>query len=223
MPARTPDGRTLTVEGSPQPFTMGWSYMVWARGDGGSLRFHTAAAGARELISRHLGEYGRFTVREVSWNGARLVSHEDPENGGTTMLWIGPHHEVYTFIPGVNVPFEAFMGHLAGFDIQDAPDGVVLAPRLGARVRLGNMLAVNTLDGVCSVQVNPVGDLPRPGGTGKRVRGGALWKLDERRADGRVLRSAIVVNETTTTTLIAREADDPRFAAVADSITCGLN
>jgi hypothetical protein len=222
MPARTPDGRTLAVDGSPQPFTMSWSYLLWAYGDDGALRFHTAAAGARELITRHLGEFDRFTVREISWNGARLVSHEDPETGGTTMLWIGPHHEVYTFIAGVNVPFEAFMGQLAGFDIQDAPDGVVLAPRLGSRVRLTNMLAFNTLEGVCSVQVNPAADMPVPGGSGKRVRGGALWKVDQRSADGGVLRSAILVNDTTTTTLVARQADDPRFAAVADSIKCRL-
>jgi hypothetical protein len=221
MLARTPDGRTLTVDGSPQPFTMGWSHLIWAQSDSGALRFHTGAAGARELITRHLGEYERFTVREVSWNGARLVSHEDPEND-TTMLWIGPHHEVYTFVPGTNVPFEVFIGHLSVFDIHDAPEGVVLAPRPGARVRLGDMLAVNSLEGVCSIQVNPAGSLPTPGGTGKRVRGGALWKRDERAADGRVLRSAILVNTTTTTILTAREADDPRFAAVADSLTCGL-
>ncbi len=222
MLARTPDGRTLTVDGSPQPFTMGWSYMIWAQSDNGALRFHTGAAGSRELIARHLGEYERFTVREVSWNGARLVSHEDLENGGTTMLWIGPHHEVYTFVPGTNVPFEVFIGYLSLFDIQDAPEGVVLAPRPGARVRLGDLLAVNSLEGVCSIQVNPAGSLPTPGGSGKRVRGGALWKRDERAADGRVLRSAILVNATTTAILTAREADDPRFAAVADSLTCGL-
>ncbi|MEO3808039.1 hypothetical protein ABGB17_03460 [Sphaerisporangium sp. B11E5] len=223
MPARTPDGRTLAVDGSPQPFTMGWSYMVWAYGEDGALRFHTAAAGARELIARHLGEYDRLTVREVSWNGARLVSHEDPANGGTTMLWIGPHHEVYTYVPGLNVPFEAFMAQLAPFDVRDAPDGVVLAPRAGSSTRLANLLAFNTLEGVCSVQVNPAAELPAPGGPGKRVRGGALWKLDERRADGRVLRSAVLANETTTATLIARQADDPRFAAVADSIKFKLN
>lgn len=222
MPARTPDGRTLMVD-SPQPFTMGWSYMVWAYGADGNFRFHTAAAGARELISRQLGEYDRFTVREVSWNGARLVSHEDPANGGTTMLWIGPHHEIYTYVPGVNVAFEAFMGLLSGFEIDDAPDGVVLVPRPGSATRLTNLLAFNTLREVCSVQVNPVADLPAPGGTGKRVRGGSLWKLDERRADGKVLRSAIIVNETTTATLVARRADDPSFAAVADSIKFKLN
>ncbi|MFC6087066.1 hypothetical protein [Sphaerisporangium aureirubrum] len=223
MSARTPDGRKLTVDGSPQPFTMGWSYMLWAYGDDGAFRLHTGAAGARELIARHLGEFDRFTVREVSWNGARLISHEDAESGGTTMLWIGPHHEIYTFVPGLNVPFEVFMGQLSVFDIRDAPEGVVLAPRLGSRVRLSSMLAFNTLDGVCSVQVNPVAEMPAPGGTGKRVRGGALWKVDETRADGRVLRSAIVVNDTTTTTLVARQADDPRFAAVVDSIKCRLN
>ncbi len=223
MLARTPDGRTLTVDGSPQPFTMGWSYLLWARSDRGAQRFHTGAAGARELIARHLGEYDRFTVREVSWHGARLVSHEDPENGGTTMLWIGPHHEVYTFVQGTNVPFEAFIGLLAAFDVRDAPDGVVLAPRLGARVRLDGLLAVNSLEGVCSIQVNPAGALPTPGGTGKRVRGGALWKRDERADDGRVLRSAVLVNTSTTTILTARDADDPRFAAVADALTCGLS
>ncbi len=146
---------------------MGWSYLFWARNDNGAQRFRTGAAGARELIAHHLGEYDRFTVREVSWNGARSGLHEDPENGGTTMLWIGPHHEVYTFIQGTNVPFEVFIGLLAAFDVRDAAwRASVLAPRLGARVRMDGLLAVNSLEGVCSIQVNPAGSLPTPGGTG---------------------------------------------------------
>ena len=55
------------------------------------------------------------------------------------------------------------------------------------------------------------------------MRGGALWKREERADNGRLLRTAILVNTTTTTILVARNADDPRFAAVADSLACGLN
>jgi hypothetical protein len=225
MPVRTPDGRTLTVEGMPEPFKTGWSYMLWVHGDNGGYRIHTGAAGARELVARYLGEFSRFIVREASWNGARLVSYEDPEISGTTMLWIGAHHELYTFIPGTNVPFEVFMDQLGRFDVQDAPDGLVLTPRPGSRVQLASLIAVNTLDGVCSVQVKPRSEAAPdlPGRAGKRVRGGELWKVDERAADGKLFRSALLVNDTTATTLIAARPDDPRFAAVADSVHCKLN
>jgi hypothetical protein len=83
---------------------------------------------------------------------------------------------------------------------------------------------VNALDGVCSVQVKPVAEIGSrmPRGSGKQVRGGRLWKIDEQGADGKLLRSALLVNDTTATTLIAANGEDPGFAAVADSITCGL-
>ncbi|MDP4504813.1 hypothetical protein [Nonomuraea turcica] len=225
MPIRTPDGRTLTVEGLPAPFTTRWSSVLWTHSPAGGYRLHTGAAGARELVARHLGEYERFVVREVSWNGARLVSYEDPEIGGTTMVWIGPYHELYSFIPGTAVPFEVFMDELNKFDMQDSPDGLVLKPRPGSQVRLGNVIAVNTLDGVCSVQVKPRGQAESevPARVGKRVRGGELWKLDEPGADGRLRRTAMLVNESTATSLIAINPDDPRFAAVADSLVCTLS
>jgi hypothetical protein len=225
MPVRTPDGRTLTVEGTPEPFTTGWGFMLWVNGDGGAYRIHTGPAGVTELVARHRGDFSRFTVREASWKGARLVSHEDPKISGTTMLWIGPHHELYTFVAGTSVPFEVFMDQLSKVDLQDSPDGLVLTPRAGSRARLSSLIAVNTLDGICSVQVKPRSEAAPelPDHAGRRVRGGELWKDDKRAADGGLFRSALLVNDTTATTLIAAKADDPRFAAVADSITCGLN
>lgn len=51
------------------------------------------------------------------------------------------------------------MDWLAQFDIQDSPTGLTMLPRPGSRVRYGRMLAFNTIDQVCSVQIKPKGDV----------------------------------------------------------------
>lgn len=93
MHVRAPDGRKLTVKGNPWPFMNPWSYIVWAYGEGGGTRFNINAAGSTELIAKLTSEWDNLKVREVSWNGERIQSHEDRASGGTTLLWIGPHNE----------------------------------------------------------------------------------------------------------------------------------
>ncbi|MBB6348119.1 hypothetical protein ACWGH8_19880 [Nonomuraea muscovyensis] len=225
MQVRAPNGQTLTVDGNPQPFIGGWAYLIWAHGPTGGIRFQVTPAGSAELVSKQLGDWSRFTVREAQWNGGRLMSLEDPESG-TNMVWVGPHHEVATFFNGTGVPFEAFMDILAKFDLQDTPDGLTMLPRAGSGLTLGNLLAVNTIDQVCNVQVKPIADSSEavPRSSGRRVRGGAMWRVDERDESGAVkTRSVFVVNETAATTVVAANPDDTRFIGVVESISCRLS
>lgn len=142
------------------------------------------------------------------------------------MVWVGPHNEVSTFFNGTGVPFEAFMDILAKFDIQDTPQGLAMLPRAGSGLTLGNLLAVNTIDQVCTVQVKPVADASEsiPRATGKRVRGGSMWRVDEQDEAGAVrTRSVFMVNDTAATTVVAARPDDARFIDVVESISCRLS
>ncbi|MEU7894079.1 MULTISPECIES: hypothetical protein [Nonomuraea] len=226
MKVRTPDGRSLSVSGNAKPFIGGWAYIVWAFGPEGGLRFYVTPAGSAEVIGKQLGEWGKYTVREAGWNGGTLRSLEDPEAGGTTMMWIGPHHEISTYVNGVGVPFEVFMDKLAAFDVQDAPEGLTMLPRAGSGMSLANLLAVNTIDQVCSVQVKPLADVASdvPRTRGKQVRGGSMWRVDDHDESGQLRsRSALLVNRSTATTVMAARSDDPQFVSVVESITCELN
>lgn len=225
MQVRAPNGQSLTVDGNPQPFMGGWAYLLWAHGPSGGTRFQVTPAGAAEVVAKQMGDWSRYTVREAQWNGGRLLSLEDPQSG-TTMVWIGPHNEVSTFFTGTSVPFEAFMDILAMFDIQDKPEGLIMSPRAGSGLTLGNLLAVNTIDQVCSVQVKPVEGasdaIPRV--AGKRVRGGQMWRIDEHDTAGAVqTRSVLMVNDSTATTVVAARPDDKSFINVVESISCRLS
>ncbi|MEV8372838.1 hypothetical protein AB0P21_08865 [Kribbella sp. NPDC056861] len=226
MQVRAPDGRELTVKGNPWPFMNPWSYIVWAYGEGGGTRFNITPAGSTELIAKQTGEWADLKVREISWNGARIQSHEDKVHGGTTLLWIGPHNEIGTFVSGTGVPLELFMDTLAKFDLRDAPEGVTMLPRAGSGLRLTNLLATNAIDQLCSVQIKPVADAHGliPATKGKGVTGGAMWRFDELDKAGDVrVRSAFVVNNSTATTVVANRPTDPKFISVVESLTCSLS
>ncbi|UBU16256.1 hypothetical protein [Nonomuraea gerenzanensis] len=226
MQVRAPNGQSLTVEGNSQPFIGGWAYVIWAHGPAGGTRFQVTPAGSTEVVSKQLGDWPRFTVREAQWNGGRILSLEDPEQGTTNMVWVGPHNEVATFFNGVGVPFEAFMDILVKFDVQDTPEGLTMLPRAGSGLTLGNLLAVNTIDQVCAVQVKPAADAADavPPTKGKRVRGGSMWRVDEKDEAGAVqTRSAFMVNDSTATTVVAARPDDVRFIDVVETISCRLS
>jgi hypothetical protein len=225
MHVRAPNGQSLTVDGTSQPFIGGWAYLIWAHGPTGGLRFQVTPAGSTEIVSKQLGDWARYTVREAQWNVGRILSLEDPASG-TNMVWVGPHNEVSTFFNGTGVPFEAFMDILAKFDIQDTPQGLAMLPRAGSGLTLGNLLAVNTIDQVCTVQVKPVADASEsiPRAAGKRVRGGSMWRVDEQDEAGAVqTRSVFMVNDTAATTVVAARPDDARFIDVVESISCRLS
>jgi hypothetical protein len=226
MKVRAPNGQSLSVEGSPWPFIGGWAYNLWVYGEGGGVRFDVTPAGSNELVSRELGEWARFKVREASWNGGRIVSLEDPENGGTNMVWVGPHNEVSSYVGGVGVPLEIFMDMLSKFAVDDAVEGLTLLPLAGSGLRQGKLLAVNVIDQLCSVQITPVAEATEniPRSQGKQVRGGSMWRFDERDEKGALrTREAFVVNDTTATSIITYQPEDPKFISVAGSLTCSLS
>ncbi|HET6298872.1 MAG TPA: hypothetical protein VFG33_36220 [Kribbella sp.] len=226
MKVRAPNGQTLSVEGNPLPFNGRWAYIAWLFGQGGAQRFNITPAGSAELISKELGDWQRLKIREASWNGGRIVSMEDPEHAGTTMVWVGPHNEISSYVGGVGVPLEVFMDMLSKFAIDDAVEGLTLLPLAGSGLEHGRLLATNVIDQLCSVQIRPIAEAAEtlPRSQGKQVRGGSMWRLDDRDDQGTLLtRTAYVVNDTTATSVITYQPDDPKFISVAGSLTCSLS
>lgn len=154
------------------------------------------------------------------------MSLEDPEYGGTNMVWVGPHNEVSSYVGGVGVPLEIFMDMLSKFAVDDAVEGLTLLPLAGSGLRQGKLLAVNVIDQLCSVQITPVAEATEniPRSQGKQVRGGSMWRFDERDEKGALrTREAFVVNDTTATSIITYQPEDPKFISVAGSLTCSLS
>ncbi|MDX6235536.1 MAG: hypothetical protein QOG10_351 [Kribbellaceae bacterium] len=225
MQVRAPNGQRLSVEGNPWPFIGRWAYISWLFGAGGGLRFNVTPAGSAEIVTRELGDWPRFKVREVAFNSGRIMSMEDPENGGTNLVWVGPHNEVSSYVGGTGVPLEIYMDMLAKFDIEDAVEGLTLLPRAGSGLQHGKMLATNVIDQLCSVQIKPVADAAEyiPRSKGKQVRGGSMWRFDDRDENGGLrTRSAFVVNDSTATSIITYQPEDPKFISIAGSLTCSL-
>lgn len=225
MKVRAPNGQSLSVEGNPWPFIGRWAFISWLLGQDGGLRFNVTPAGSAELITRELGDWPRFKVREASWNSGRIVTMEDPENGGTNMVWVGPHNEVSSYVGGQGVPLEIFMDMLAKFEIEDAVEGLTLLPRAGSGLQHSKLLATNVIDQLCSVQIKPVADVAEdiPRSKGKQVRGGSMWRFDDVDEKGALrTREAFVVNDSTATSIITYEPEDPKFISVAGSLTCAL-
>jgi hypothetical protein len=226
MKVRAPNGQTLSVEGNPWPFIGPWSYISWIFGTGGGMRFHVTPAGSTELITKQLGEWPRFKVREVAWNGGRIQSLEDPETGGTNMVWVGPHNEVSSYVGGAGVPLEIFMDMLSKFAVDDAVEGLTLLPRAGSGLQQGKMLATNVIDQLCSVEIRPVADAADnvPSSQGKQVRGGSMWRFDDRDDTGTLhARTAFVVNDSTATSVITFKPEDPKFISVVGTLTSSLS
>jgi len=167
MKVRAPNGQNLSVEGNPWPFIGRWAFISWLFGQGGGLRFNVTPAGSAELITRELGDWPRFKVREASWNS-----------------------------------------------------------RAGSGLQQGKRLATNVIDQLCSVQIKPVADVAEdiPRSKGKQVRGGSMWRFDDVDEKGALrTREAFVVNDSTATSIITYEPEDPKFISVAGSLTCALS
>jgi hypothetical protein len=214
-----PDGRRLSVTGNDAGFVGPWAFMVWVRHPSGTFRAHTTARGSTEILVANSGRTEHTKVREASMRGSRLVSLEDNELGGTTLVWQGDFHELSTYVHGTTVSFEAFVSRLALLDLADSRDGLVVLAARGTGTHLEYVLGANFIPEICSISVRDAGGRMRPATAGKAVRGGQMWHDDETDGTGRVTRSMVTIaNDTCVTSLSPFDPAGVRLRPLVESI-----
>lgn len=224
MDTLVPNGQLLLVTGNERGLIGPWLFRLWVISDRGSFRLHAGAAGSAELFAKNSGVYGQLVVREAMQGQRRLISLEDSEKGGTTLVWQDRYHEVSTYLRGTAVPFEALLDRLKLVALADSMTGITVRPALGSGVRVERMLGANFIPDICSLSVRAVGDVDLPAQPGLPVRGGALWREDIRDEQGRLAHRVLsIANASTLTQLIPFQADDARLPSLVQSIDIRLN
>jgi hypothetical protein len=224
MDTLAPNGQRLLVNGNEHGLIGPWLFRLWVISDRGSFRLNTSSAGSAELFAKNSGAYGKLVVREAAQGQRRLISLEDNERGGTTLVWQDRYHEVSIYLRGTGVPFEAMLDRLKLVALADSVAGITVRPALGAGARVVRMLAANFIPEICSLSVRVVGDVDLPAQPGLPVGGGELWREDIRDEGGRLAHRVLTIaNATTLTQLIPFQVDDARLPSLAQSIDIRLN
>ena len=221
MSVLSPDGKSIEITGAPQKFTGPWGFKCNLSRQANVAALHTASAGSYEAVQRHTGTLENYVRREVSFRGRALISHESvEETATTTFLWLGTHHEVYWTVAGRDVSFDVFTETLSAVDLDDSPSGLLVVPKRGTGARVSMTLAANTLTGLCAVVVTPTTSpsLRVPSHSGKKVRGGVMWRTDSRREDGSLERTATIASATAVTDLGFFEPDAPANMEIAEKL-----
>jgi hypothetical protein len=214
-----PDGRWMSVSGNDTGFVGPWAFMLWVRHPSGTFRVHTGARGSAEILVANSGRTAHTKIREASLRGSRLVSLEDREQGGTTLVWQGDFHELSTYVHGTTISFEAFASRMALLDVTDGRDGLVVLAGRGTGTALEYVLGANFIPDICSVSVRGAGGRMQPATVGKAVRGGRMWRDDETDGNGRVTRSMVTIaNDTCVTSLSPFDPADARLRPLVESL-----
>jgi hypothetical protein len=200
--------------------------MMWVTSNTNRFRLHSGVRGGQEAILVHSPDAAAVKVREASTGRARLLSIEDPAHGGTTLVWQGDFHEVSTFVHGTDVPLQTLPSLVAGLNMQDSRDGMVIRPRPGSGVQVDYVMGGNFIPEIASVTVKPLESATEqvPGSGGKVVHGGRLWRDDDYAPDGSLLRRrAVLANASTAAFLGALEATGRELAPLMDTISFTLS
>ncbi|MFI5915752.1 hypothetical protein [Dactylosporangium sp. NPDC051541] len=194
--------------------------------DTNRFRLHSGVRGGQESVLVHNPDAAAAKVREASQGRTRLLSIEDAKHGGTTLVWQGDFHEVSTFVHGIDVPLQTLPSMVAGLDLQDSRDGMVVRARPGSGVRVDYVMGGNFIPAIASVTVKPLESateqVPRSGG--KAVKGGRTWRDDEIADDGTVLRRRVVLaNGSTASFLDALEPTGRDLVPLLETISFTLS
>ena len=225
MSTMTPDGRILTITGNPHGFMGRWLFLLSVYIKDNVFRLHCGARGGQESILLNSPIARQSTVREANQGRTRLVSIENEEHGGTTLVWQSDFHEVSTFVHGRDVPLQTLPSMLGSLELRDSRDGMTVLPRLGSGVRVAYELGANSIPDVATVTVKPLEEateqVPRAGG--KAVRGGLLWRDDLYGGGTERRRMLILANSSTATFLMPFDPSDGEFPALIESIEFTLS
>lgn len=221
MDVLTLDGRMLTVTGNPHGFLGPWGFLGWLHGPNGSVRLHTGLAGSLERSLDYAGALGSMRVRSASLGAARVRSFADTDAVETHFAWVGPWHEVTTFVKGRGLTLDGFVGLLGAVRITDSRHGVWLQPKATSMARLAGVVGANSVPLVCGLSVRATaeatGMLPR--WAGRAVAGGELWR-DAVAGGG--LEVGVLANPSAVTVLQAGAAQVPAMAELAETLSITL-
>lgn len=202
-----PTGERIRVDGNPHGFFGAWGAMAWARGPRESRRLHTAVVGSTRAALDDDGVLETADVRAVSYAGGRLEAIEARDRARTTVLWSGDLWELSTTVAARSVDLGGQVDFLAGFQLREAAEGLVVAPRPGLQLTVDRVLAANNVPRVCALTVQRAAEaadlLPR--WRGAVVTGGELWR-DSYPAEDRRLPMALLANRTAVAALYGSTA-----------------
>jgi len=221
MSVLSPDGRSIEIAGSAREFTGSWGFKCTLRRQANLVALNTATAGSYETVRRHNGTLENSARREVSFRDVALISYETVEESAyTTFLWRGAHHELYWTVAGRDVSFSVFTEMMSAVDLDDSASGLLVVPRRGTGASIAMVLAANTLTNLCAVAITPTTSpsLRVPGHSGRKVRGGVMWRTDARREDGSLERTATIASATAVTDLGFFEPDAPANLEIAENL-----
>jgi hypothetical protein len=220
-----PDGRALKISGNKVGLSGEWGFQFTVRAAKGSFRLQANPRGSVEMIAVHTGRREHLTVREASYGDHMIASYEDPERAGTQLAWLGDFHEVSTYVHGVGVSLEMFVGQPRLFEIIDSHDGVVVRAKPGLGTEITQAIAANFITGVCGLSVKPIEDVAAnlPAGAGRKVRGGELWREDEFDVAGALTRRTLyLANRSAYTAVTPFTPDDPALVPLVQELDVQL-
>ncbi|MEU8023687.1 hypothetical protein AB0B88_15880 [Micromonospora haikouensis] len=219
-----PDGRKLTLSNVKGEFLGPWGFKLLLKQPSGSAFMSTGAVGSFEAVERHTGQVDGYQTREARYQGRALASYEDPKTATTTFLWLGQHHELAWTVGGRDVSFDVFAKLLSGITLDDSASGLRVDAKRGTGANVSMTIATNSLTNLCAVSVIPTDDpsVSVPTHAGKKVPGGILWRHEEKTADGKLRRTAVLASSTALTYLGFFEPDSAANAELAESIQVRL-
>jgi hypothetical protein len=123
---------------------------------------------------------------------------------------------------GTAVPFEPVLGMLSQFKFSEDSDGLILTPTWPSLSSVTFVMALNNLDHIGPIIVQPIDAVSVPRHAGRRVPGGALWQEQILEPGDRRLRRVVLANETSVTTIDSYDANDDRVEAIARALRVEL-
>lgn len=173
---RLPDDRVIEI--SPSDFRVSEYWF-------GGLQFHGrlveggfqfGPTGTVENMMTMAASAARTEVGAAQSGSVSILEGVDFPGSGETLavpFWTGPYHEIYA----PHLDLDRFSDWLEMFDLRDAEDGIVLAPR-SSRVRIENLHVQVDIDDLGTLEIRPItassiSAVPR--WTGTSVSGGELF------------------------------------------------
>lgn len=171
------DGTWLEVVRPGAAPAVPWAFRAWFTHGGQTTTLASAPVGT--VAGSPLAD--ATIVAEARHPGGRLLALADranTEHPMTTLVHESAHHEIYTAVPGFDVPLDALVDLLAPLDVSDSPDGIALRPRVPSLTALEAHLGASYVPDLASVEVylNQAGRMSLPGNRGAKVFGGELWR-----------------------------------------------
>lgn len=171
------DGTWLEVERPSESPTVAWAFRAWFTHAGNTTMLATAPVGT--VSGSPLAD--ATVVAEASHPHGRLLALSDRSNiehPMTTLVLESSYHEIYTAVPGFDVPLDALVALLAPLDISDTPEGIVMRPTTPTMTAVEAHVGATYVPEVAAIDVylTRTSRMSLPANRGMKVFGGEIWR-----------------------------------------------